>query len=118
MRSDMHASDLRESTFRASDLEFASLVSANLRHSDLRKVNFRLADLEDTDLVGANLAGADLSEANLKNADLREADLSGVVWRNIKAIDSANVYGVKNAPEGFLPWAMQKGAISKPGGDE
>ena len=70
------------------------------------------ANLEDADLVNADLSGADLTGANLKNADLRNADLKGVVWRKIQAIDKANIYGVRNAPEGFVGWALQHDAVS------
>ena len=50
---------------------------------------------------------------DVRGADLRQADLKGVRWQNIKAIEQANVYGVRNAPAGFLEWALQHHAISK-----
>jgi hypothetical protein len=118
LRCEMEASDLRQSSLRASHLAYASLRSANLRQSDLTAVNLFTADLEDADLVGADLTKAELTQANLQNADLRSANLSGVVWRKIKSIQSANVYGVRNAPPGFLTWAMAHGAISVRGDDE
>jgi len=66
----------------------------------------------------ATLAGADLSHANLKSGDLRNADLPGIHWHSITAIDSANVYGARNAPEGFVAWALQHGAVPVRGDDE
>jgi hypothetical protein len=42
---------------------------------------------------------------------LRSANLSGVKWKEIRSIKSANVAGVKSAPEGFIQWALQNGAI-------
>jgi len=72
----------------------------------------READLEDADLVGANLGGAALDGANLRNADLRNTGLAGIRWQAIAAIDGANVYGARNAPEGFVAWALQHGAVS------
>lgn len=112
MRANLEAVDLRNSSLEGSDLEYASLRSANFRHSNLRATNLQDADMEDADLVGATLDRADLTRANLKNADLRNADLQGLRWQKIRAIDSANVYGVRNAPEGFVAWALQHGAIS------
>jgi hypothetical protein len=113
-RADFEAVDARDSVFARSNLEFANLRSANFRQGDLSRADLRHADLEDTDLVSATLAGANLTETNLKNADLRNCDLGRIAWQGIKAIDSANVYGVRNAPDGFLAWARQHGAISVP----
>ena len=112
LRADLSAADLRDAILEGSDLEYAELKSANFRHGDLRSVNLRHADLEDADLVGAKLNGADFDGANLHSADLRNADLQGARWKNIKAIDQANVNGVRNAPEGFVAWALSHGAIS------
>jgi hypothetical protein len=112
LRADLGAADLRDSDLQGSDLEYAHLTSANFRGADLRFVNLLQADLENADLVGATLAGADLSHTNLKNADLRKTNLQGIRWQAIAAIDSANLYGVRNAPAGFVAWALQHGAIS------
>ena len=84
----------------------------------MKLVNLFEADLEDSDLVGAILTGANLTATNLKNADLRNTDLSGITWRNIKAIDSANLYGAKNAPDGFIAWALAHGAVAVRGDSE
>jgi uncharacterized protein YjbI with pentapeptide repeats len=68
--------------------------------------------LDDADLVGANLAGADLAQVSLERADLREVDLHQATnWQAIKSIGKANIFGVRNAPEGFIPWARKMGAI-------
>jgi len=117
-RADLEAADLRHSILEGSDLEYAQLKSANFRSGSLRSVNLLQADLEDADLVGASLMGANLANANLRNADLRNADLTGIRWQEIKAINSANVQGVRNAPEGFIAWALQHGAVSVRGDGE
>ena len=70
------------------------------------------ADLEDADLAGADLGGADLTGARLGKVDLRNTDLRGLKWQGIAEIKLANVYGVKNAPAGFLEWAAKAGAVS------
>jgi Pentapeptide repeats (8 copies) len=118
MRCNLEAADLRDSHFVAAEMAFANLRSANFRMGNLQRAHLKDADLEDADLVGANLAGADLGGANLNNADLRNTDWDGVIWRAIKSVEGANVYGIRNPPAGFLPWALAHGARSTPGGPE
>lgn len=118
LRCDLSSADLRDSELTAANLQFANLRSANFRHSDLHAANLRSADLDDADLAEANLSSADLNGANLAKVDLRSADLKGVRWQNIKSVDQANVYGVRNPPAGFVEWALQHKAISKPGDDQ
>lgn len=111
----VRCSDLRDCSLEGSDLEYANLRSTNFRGANLKSVNFLQADLLDSDLVDAVLKGANLTASHLKNADLRNADLAGVVWLNIKAVDFANLYGVRNAPNGFIAWALSHGAITARG---
>jgi hypothetical protein len=118
LRCNLEATDLRDSHLPAADLEYANLHAANFRSGDLHLASLRSADLRDSDLVDANLAGADLAGASLENADLRNTNLSATLWRDIKSIAGANVYGVRNPPEGFLAWAMAHGAQSVPGEHE
>ena len=115
MRCNLEACDLRDSHFAGAEMAFANLRSANFRSSDLERAHLKNADLENADLVGASMAGADLSGANLNNADLRNTNLSGTVWREIQSIQGANIYGVRNAPEEFLRWALAHGARSASG---
>jgi uncharacterized protein YjbI with pentapeptide repeats len=110
-RSDLSAADLRGSHLTSADLTFADLHDANLRGSNLANASFSNADMKDVDLVGSNLAGANLDHADLASADLRSANLSGVKWKEIRSIKAANVAGVRSAPEGFIQWALQNGAI-------
>jgi hypothetical protein len=117
LRADIEASDLRDCALAGSNLEYADLKSANFRRGDLRRADLSHADFEDADLVAASLEGANLTGANLKDADLRNTDLKGVRWQGIAGIESANVYGVRNAPAGFVAWALQHGAISERGDD-
>ena len=118
LRCNLESADLRDSHLPAADLEYANLHSANFRSGDLHQARMQNARLEDADLVGADLAGADLTGANLENADLRNTVLTGIGWRHIKSIQGANVYGVRNPPEGFLYWARQHGAQSVAGDQE
>lgn len=118
LRCNLEAADLRDSHLAATEFAWANLKSANFRSGDLHGAHLQNADLQDADLVGANLAGTDLTGADLDHADLRNTDLAGAIWRNIKSIQGANIYGVRNPPDGFLPWAIQHGAQSVPGGPE
>ena len=118
LRANMSAADLRRSVLVSADLTFADLHDANFRGSNLRDASFSNADLKDTDLVGSDLAGADLSEADLTGADLRSANLLAVRWNGIKSIKSANIAGVKAAPEGFVQWALQHGAVENAQAEE
>jgi hypothetical protein len=111
-RASFRAADLRDSDFHSANFSDASLQSVNLRESNLRNANFQDAGLEDADLTEADLSGADLSRANLASADLTNADLANVRWQTIKEIKGANIFGVKNAPQGFKAWAAQHGAVS------
>jgi hypothetical protein len=114
LRADLGAADLRGSSFRSSDLTFANLQSANFRGSELEHAVFSNADLKNADLVEANLAGAKLDGTDLSSADLRSANLNGIEWRQIAGIRMANIAGVKDAPAGFVEWALKNGAVENP----
>ena len=59
------------------------------------------------DLQGIHLLGADL-----RGADLREVDLSDIKnWADIGKIEGASLAEAKNAPEGFLEWCKENGAL-------
>ena len=110
-RSNFSSADLRDSDLSSSHMSYANLRSANFRESTLRNVDFEHADFTDADLAEADLSGADLSQTNLTGADLRSANLANLKWRDIRDLKSANVFGVKNAPEGFVAYALKSGAI-------
>jgi hypothetical protein len=112
VRASFTVADLRDSDFAFADFSDATLYKANLRQSNLRNASFQRADLAGTDLADSDLSGADFSGATLDDADLSNATLTNLRWRDIGSLKDANVYGVKNAPEGFLAWAMQHGAVA------
>jgi hypothetical protein len=118
LRCNLAGSDLRMSDFSGSNLEHADLRSANLRQANLRNASLKDADLSDADLVGAVLEGVDLAGANLSNADLRNVDLKRVRWQKLGSVEKANIYGVRNAPEGFVAWALGHRAVSVRGDEE
>jgi hypothetical protein len=110
-RADFSGADLRDSDFDFADLSDSELSNANLRRGHLRGTDLQGADLESADLVDANLSDADLSGAKLTDADLSSANLSKVRWRGVASLKNANIYGVKNAPDGFVAWAKLHGAV-------
>ncbi|MFL6428233.1 MAG: pentapeptide repeat-containing protein [Acidobacteriaceae bacterium] len=114
LRSDFSAADLRRSDLQFADFTSANLHSANFRESDLEHASFQSADMRDTDLWGSNLAGAKLDDADMSGADLRFADLRNVDWKQLKKVTAANIAGVKNAPDGFVEWALKNGAVAQP----
>jgi len=111
LRANFTAADVRNSNLESADLSYASLNGSNFRMSNLQHTSLASADLTDGDFCGARLVGADLAYATLDAADLGNADLNGIRWQHIKSIRKANLGGVKNAPEGFLPWALRNGAV-------
>jgi hypothetical protein len=111
VRSTFSGADLRESDFASADFSDADLRSANFRQSNLQNAHFQHANLDDADLWGADLSGADLSGATIISADLRFANLADVHWRELRNLKNANIFGAKNAPDGFIPWALQHGAV-------
>jgi hypothetical protein len=114
MRSNVSSADLRNSDLRFADLTWADLHFANLRDANLEHAALDHANLRDCDLSGADLADAHLDAADLTNADLRAADLRGIAWQHLAAVGNTNINGVKNAPEGFLAWALKNGAVQTP----
>jgi hypothetical protein len=114
MRSDFSSADLRNSNFTSVDFTFSNLNSANLRNAALDHAKLAEADLRNADLSGSSLAGADLSGATLDDADLRRADLRDIQWQHLKSLQRANIAAVRNAPEGFVSWAMSQGAVKNP----
>jgi hypothetical protein len=111
-RCDLHASDLRNSNLARARLTFCDLQSANLRSVNLNEAHLQDADFADADLNGATLASANLARANFDRADLRDTDFANADWKDIASLKLANIYGLKNAPDGFTAFALAHGAVS------
>ncbi len=82
-----------------------------LQELDCRGASFRGATLDDGDFSGADLSNADFSGATLASSDLRNADLRGINWTHIVSVKGANIARIRNAPEGFVAWALKNGAV-------
>ena len=111
LRANFENADVRGSDFAGADLTYASLRGANFQQSNLSSTAMNDADLTDTDFCSAGLQMADLENATLDDADLGNADLRGINWRRIRSIRKANIAGIRNAPEGFVAWALKNGAV-------
>ena len=112
-RSNFDGADAREAEMEGARMENASLRSANFRGAKLERVSLRGSTLDGADLTGAELSGADLTGTSLEDADLRDVNLEGVKWGELKSVKGANVLGVKNAPAGFVEWALGHGAVRR-----
>ncbi len=117
MRSDFSSADLRNSNLTGADFTFSNLNSANLRNATLDRVRFAQADLRNADLTDSSLVGADFAGVTLDGADLRNADLKDIRWEHLKSLRGANIAGVRNAPAGFVAWAMSNGSVDAPGAE-
>jgi pentapeptide repeat protein len=112
LRANFRAADVRGADLKGAQMQYVDLASANFREANLQNADLRNATLQDADLTGANLSETDLGGANLAKADLRNSDFRNTKWEKIEGIKLANVFGIRNAPAGFLTWATQNGAIS------
>lgn len=117
-RCSFQSADLRQSVFRSSDLSFCNLRSANFRNADFDHAQLSDADLAEADLTGADLSSANLARVDLTDVDLRSANLNSVRWKDISSMHLANVYGIRNAPEGFLQFALAHGAVAAQSDEE
>ena len=111
LRSNFSAADLRNGNFNYADFSDAHLGTANLRESHLQGASFQRAEMDDADLTDADLTGADLTGASLNDADLTNTKLTNLRWRDLGSVKNANIYNVKDAPEGFVSWAKLHGAV-------
>jgi uncharacterized protein YjbI with pentapeptide repeats len=103
---DFSEANLEEVNFQEADLSWAILQEAHLTGARLEGVNLRYSTMR-----GADLSNADLNKAILDGADLRGANLQNA--RNVLSIQSlvgTNIHNIQNAPEGFVDWALDKGA--------
>jgi uncharacterized protein YjbI with pentapeptide repeats len=109
------------------DLTHVNLQNVNVSQIDFRKTvldranfsgsriyfgNFNEVALNWADLSNSYLRGSDFKKAILHAVDLRNADLSNIEWNERTLVAFANIHGVKNAPDGFIEWALDNGAVS------
>jgi Pentapeptide repeats (8 copies) len=114
LRSDFSSADLRNSNLSSADFTLSNLNSANLRSARLDHARFVQANLRNSDLSGSSLVAADFSGTTLDDSDLTDADLRDIIWQHLASLKRANIHAVRNAPQGFVAWAIHNGAIDSP----
>jgi len=112
LRANFSVADVREGRLLGADLTDADLRSTNFRGGSLSQAILQGANLENSDLTGADLSGAELAGASLAGADLSHAELRDIRWEHLARVKNTNIFGVKDAPAGFVDWAMKHGAQS------
>jgi len=117
-RASFRGADVREGMLEEANLEYADLSSVNIRNGSLARSNLRHAEFADSDLNGCNLTGADCEDVDFDRADLRNCDLKDLKWKQIRSLKLANLFGTRNAPDGFTAWALQNGAVKIKSSDE
>jgi len=114
---------LSNANLSEAQLGYANLTGARLHDANCTETFLLRANLSGAVLFHANLNRAILYEADLTRTDLRYANFTGAVlnganltnimgWQTIRGIKNANIYGVKNPPNGFIEWAKKQGAVS------
>ena len=111
MRADFSAADVRNSDFESANLQDSNLRSGNFRQSNFENASLTGAEMQDGDFEGASFTRTDLAGAELDNADLRLTSLKDTRWKEIRSISGANLYGLRDAPAGFVEWATRHGAV-------
>lgn len=111
--------NLQNARFQHAQLQGADFSGANCTLARfIARTNLTNAILQDAIFNNAFLTKAVLKDANFEGADFFEADLSGANlenvkgWKKMKRITLANIYNVRNPPEGFIEWAKVNGAVS------
>lgn len=112
--------DLSGTDFGGAILDNAALidveaVGADFQVAQLNQVFLGRSDLEGARFDYASLEGARIHETNFRWASLRCADLANLEgWETIGSVEGLNIEGVRNAPAGFVEWALERGAVSLP----
>jgi hypothetical protein len=109
-RANFSAADVREGQFQGAELIDADLRSGNFRGGNFSQATLQGAILDESDFTGADLTGAELAGASFVDADLTNAELRDIRWEHIAKVKNANIFGVKDAPAGFVDWAVKHGA--------
>ena len=110
---DLHRVNLTGATLARTNLFRADLVEACLRSANLSRANLSGTSLRESDLREADLSGADLVRTDFSRADLSGARIEQVRdWELIQSVKTANLFQLKDPPEGFLGWAEGQGAVS------
>ncbi len=119
----LHNSDFSGARINNADFSQAMLINVNFSDADLsgsklNRADFTIACLKNSNFSHTYLKNAKVERAFLEGADfycacLVNSNLDRIQnWKKIKNIAYANIYGVKNPPDGFIEWAKEQGAVT------
>lgn len=112
---DYGQSSLQKGNFAGADCRGSNFVRAHLRSAHFNGTLLDFAYFENANLEGAHLNGAQLDNADFSKAQLANADLEAIRgWKNIRRIKDANIFQIRNPPDGFIDWALSAGAVEMP----
>ncbi|MDO6560887.1 pentapeptide repeat-containing protein [Paraglaciecola chathamensis] len=120
----LSSADLTGSVFRFSDIPGADFIGTVLRNSSFMfvrgqnstfsRANLTNANLNQSDFSDSDFSGANFQRTNLFKVDFSGANLSGITnWEAISNISGTNLFNLEGAPDGFVEWALQNGAVSE-----
>ncbi len=89
-----------------SDFSKATLFYANFAGSLALDATFKYTQLAHADFTKADLEGVSFENANLQGATFKDV----VGSEKIRNIKGALILGLKDAPAGFVDWALSEGA--------
>ncbi len=108
----MYRANLTNSSLYGTDFSGADMAYVILEGASLREASVRKADLYRANLSNMYIFETDFAKTSIDEVDLRMTHLEDIKnWREIKSIRLANIHGIKDAPEGFVEWALEQGAV-------
>ena len=107
----LHWADLRHVAMPFGNLDWSTIVNANLAHADLRGVSFTSANLSGSDLGDANLAGAKFTNCNLMLARFDNANLDGAYLGTARIVPE-QVARAHVSERTTLPWSANPNATT------
>lgn len=90
---------------------FSDGKAAVLSDDDLTETTFIQVDLAGALLNDVDRSGTTFQDTDLEGVDLRKA----VNWKDVSSVEGTNIFGVRNAPDGFVASALEHGAINEAG---
>ena len=110
----LQGADLQGVNLRYARASSAFFANSDLRFADMQDARLLGADLQGADLRNASLSGAVMDSARLRGANLQHVNLARATlmhidgWSDIGSVTGANLYSVRNPPDGFPsgPWRV------------
>lgn len=102
---------LQETIFNRTDFSDVDFSHSSFHNSSCFDCDFGKATLSNVNFENAKLVNSNFSGTDLSGSNMRGANLNIIKWdKNTKVID-LNLTGIKSAPQGFVKFAKQNGAV-------